>query len=120
MSDNDATPAEEHPAFRALFEYASIKPDATLDHPWGDTVFKVGGKIFVYLGRTACTVKPLPEELDMLLGRADVSLSKYIGRYGWITMSIKDDETLELAKSLIDDTYDQIAPKTKRKRETDQ
>jgi hypothetical protein len=35
-------------------------------------------------------------------------------------MSIKDDETLELAKSLIDDTYDQIAPKTKRKRETDQ
>jgi predicted DNA-binding protein (MmcQ/YjbR family) len=79
-----------------------------LDHPWGDTVFKVRGKIFVFLGRDACTVKPFPEELDLLLGRPDVVRSKYIGRYGWITMTINDDETLELAKSLIDDTYAQV------------
>jgi YjbR len=68
MSENASNSDEEHPVFRALVEYASLKPDATLDHPWGDTVFKVGGKIFVYLGRNACTVKPLPEELDLLLG----------------------------------------------------
>ena len=55
----------------------------------------------------------------MLLGRPDVSPSKYIGRYGWITMRIEDDKTLELAKSLIDDTYDQVATKTKRKRDVD-
>ena len=117
MTEEDCPPAEEHPVFRELFEYSAAKPDAKLDHPWGDTVFKVGGKIFVYLGRNAVTVKPYPEELDMLLGRPDVSLSAYIGRYGWITLRIEDDDTLELAKSLIDDTYEQIAAKTKRKRE---
>jgi predicted DNA-binding protein (MmcQ/YjbR family) len=117
MTDNDScAPQDEHPVFRALFEHARAKPDAVLDHPWGDTVLKVRGKIFVYLGRNACTVKPLPEELDMLLGRPDVSLSRYIGRFGWITLTIEDNETLELAKSLIDDTYDQIASKRGRER----
>lgn len=116
MTTNDSQAQKEHPVFRALFEHASSKPDAVLDHPWGDTVFKVRKKIFVFLGRSACTVKPYPEELDLLLGRDDVVLSKYIGRYGWITLTIGDDETLELAKSLIDDTYYQIATKRQRER----
>jgi predicted DNA-binding protein (MmcQ/YjbR family) len=107
---------DDHPVFRALFEHASAKPGAVLDHPWGDTVFKVGGKIFVYLGGNAVTVKPFPEELDLLLGRPGVVRSKYIGRYGWVTMQIEDDEGLELAKSLIDDTYGQIAAKTRTRR----
>jgi hypothetical protein len=52
MTDESPQPPhEEHPVFRALFEHASAKPDAVLDHPWGDTVFKVRGKIFVFLGR---------------------------------------------------------------------
>jgi predicted DNA-binding protein (MmcQ/YjbR family) len=117
MSEEYCPPAEEHPVFRELFEYSAAKPDAKLDHPWGDTVFKVGGKIFVYLGRNAVGVKPYPEELELLLGRPDVSPSPYIGRFGWITLRIEDDDTLALAKSLIDDTYEQIAAKTKRKRE---
>jgi predicted DNA-binding protein (MmcQ/YjbR family) len=61
-------------------------------------------------------VKPFPEELDLLLGRPDVVKSKYIGRYGWIALTIHDDETLELAKALIDDTYAQIANKRQRER----
>jgi hypothetical protein len=33
-----------NPYFRALWNHCSAKPDAVEDHPWGETVFKIGGK----------------------------------------------------------------------------
>ena len=33
-----------------LLEYALAKPDATLEHPWGENVAKVRGKVFVFFG----------------------------------------------------------------------
>jgi hypothetical protein len=33
-----------------LLKYALAKPDATLEHPWGENVAKVRGKVFVFFG----------------------------------------------------------------------
>jgi hypothetical protein len=33
-----------------LLKYALARPGATLAHPWGENVAKVGGKVFVFFG----------------------------------------------------------------------
>src|SRR2546430_17121547 len=37
-------------AWKALKKYAAEKPGAWEDHPWGETVYKVAKKVFVFLG----------------------------------------------------------------------
>ncbi|HEX6747351.1 MAG TPA: MmcQ/YjbR family DNA-binding protein [Longimicrobium sp.] len=99
--------------FRTLFEYCGAKPGAVVDHPWGEVVFKVKKKIFAYIGRpgesSGVTVKPAPEELDALLARPNVQLAHYIGRFGWVNVSIHDQASMKLALRLVDETYEQIA-----------
>jgi predicted DNA-binding protein (MmcQ/YjbR family) len=100
-----------HPYFRALWEHCRAKPGAEEDHPWGETVFKVGGKVFAFLGtpdQAGVTVKAPQDELDVLLGVSFIERAKYVGRYGWITVRIEDDEALSLALQLVDDSYDVI------------
>lgn len=104
---------------QALFERAREKPDAVEDHPWGDVVFKVRGKIFAFLGSPGSpgvTVKVDPDELDLLLALPFVRRASYIGRYGWVSVAVTNKETRDLALGLIDDSYDLIAAKTKRTR----
>ena len=79
-------------------------PGAWEDCPWeGDTVAKVGDKIFVFLGDEAVGVKSARSrvEADEWLQRYphDASVMAYIGRHGWNTLrvwgAIDTDELLE-------------------------
>jgi predicted DNA-binding protein (MmcQ/YjbR family) len=106
--------------FQRVWEHCAAKPGAVEDHPWGDTVFKVKGKIFAFLSDPASpdvgiTLKPDEEELDALLGLPFVRKAAYVGRFGWVSVSIEDEESLELALSLIDDSYDIVSKRTRRK-----
>jgi predicted DNA-binding protein (MmcQ/YjbR family) len=101
---------------QALYERARDKPGAVEDHPWGDVVFKIRGKIFAFVGSPespGVTVKVDPDELDALLSLPFVRRASYIGRYGWISVAVTNKETRDLALGLIDDSYDVIAAKTK-------
>ena len=89
---------------RALLRHCLAKPGAWPDEPWeGDTVAKVGEKIFAFLGQESVGVKcgRGRDEADEWLARypADASVMAYIGRYGWNTLRvdgvIPDDELLE-------------------------
>jgi predicted DNA-binding protein (MmcQ/YjbR family) len=105
-----------NPFFRALWEHCRAKPLAVEDHPWGDTVFKVGGQrgqIFAFLSDpeaddAGVTVKPSPEELGGLLRLPYVQRAGYIGRYGWVDVSVRDRRSLKLTLGLIDETYSRI------------
>lgn len=79
-------------------------PGAWEDSPWdGDTVAKVGDKIFAFLGRESVGVKSARSrsEADEWLFRYpdDASVMAYIGRHGWNTLrttgAIDEDELLE-------------------------
>jgi predicted DNA-binding protein (MmcQ/YjbR family) len=79
-------------------------PGAWEDSPWeGDTVAKVGDKIFVFLGSESIGVKSARsrQEADEWLHRYpdDATVMAYIGRHGWNTLriggGIAEDELLE-------------------------
>ena len=83
-------------------------PGAWEDSPWdGDTVAKVGDKIFVFLGAESIGVKSARSrtEADEWLHRFpdDATVMAYIGRHGWNTLrttgAIDEDELLEAIES---------------------
>ncbi len=115
------TEADRARYHRTLRERCESQPDSFEDHPWGDTVFKIRGKgkIFAFLAseeRAGVTVKAPPDEVDALLELPFVKRSAYIGRYGWVSVSVEDEEALRLALELIDDSYELIGAKSGRKR----
>lgn len=108
----------EHPYFEMLKSHCAAKPDAVEEHPWGETVYKVRGKIFAFLGsgsRAAITVKAVPEDLDGLLALPFIERAPYVGRYGWVRVHLRDGEALDFARDLIDASYDLIASKSRKR-----
>jgi predicted DNA-binding protein (MmcQ/YjbR family) len=91
-------------------------PEAYEDHPWGDfPVFKVpDNKVFGFLGiepqEVRLTVKLTAEERDVALLLPFVSVARYVGRYGWITAHVTDEETLAAALEWLRESYWLKAP----------
>jgi predicted DNA-binding protein (MmcQ/YjbR family) len=102
-----------------LQAYCLAKPGAWPDEPWeGDTVAKVGSKIFAFLGGgeevwVGLKCGATREEADQWLDRypEDAAVSAYIGRSGWNRLraggAIPDDELLEA----VDDSYERVVAK---------
>ncbi len=103
--------------FARVKEHCLSKPGAYEDHPWGDTVFKVQpkGKIFCTAGTQSpvISVKSTLERQAALIQDPNIEVAAYVGRYGWVTVHIPDDEMLMLALDLIDRSYEMIAPKVR-------
>ena len=90
-------------------------PETYEDSPWGHPVFKVGdnkmfastsdGQASVFL-----TVKLTPEEREIALHMPYVRVARYVGRYGWVTAEVTDDESLENALEWLRESYWLKAP----------
>ncbi|MEM7286535.1 MAG: MmcQ/YjbR family DNA-binding protein [Actinomycetota bacterium] len=87
-------------------------PEATEELTWDDINFRVRKKIFCFPAPTGMTVKADPEELDALLGDQRFEPAKYVGRFGWVTMTVDGDQDLDELTELVLTSYLQIAPKT--------
>ena len=87
-------------------------PGAWEDHPWGDTVVKVGKKIFVFLGAEGFAVK-LPESKEEALALPGAEPSGYgLGKAGWVNIPVTgDDLPVDLFSDWLDESYRTIAPK---------
>jgi predicted DNA-binding protein (MmcQ/YjbR family) len=90
-------------------------PQTYEDEPWGHPVFKVGeNRMFagmsvdgevVYL-----TVKLTPEEREIAELLPYVRRARYVGRYGWVTAEIADDDALDAALEWVCESYWLRAP----------
>jgi predicted DNA-binding protein (MmcQ/YjbR family) len=107
----------------ALLKYALAKSDATIDHPWGENVTKVRGKVFVFFGMA----EPAADApyADYVMG---VKLTKALlyakslpyveamgyglGKSGWVSIK-KPKGTLPIAmfEEWIDESYTNVAAK---------
>jgi predicted DNA-binding protein (MmcQ/YjbR family) len=105
-------------ANRRLLAAALAYPGAHEDHPWGETVVKVKGKVFVFLGHAqekgfGCSLK-LPFSCGAALLLPFASPTGYgLGKSGWISASFAPGEDVPdgLLLEWLDESYRAVAPK---------
>jgi predicted DNA-binding protein (MmcQ/YjbR family) len=90
-------------------------PETYEDAPWGFPVFKVGAnKLFALMslgeGGVELTLKLTAEEREVTQLLPFVRRASYVGRYGWITATISDEETLALGLEWLRESYWLKAP----------
>jgi predicted DNA-binding protein (MmcQ/YjbR family) len=106
-------------AFRALKKHASAKEGAWEDHPWGETVYKVGKKVFVFLGKgdglgLSCKLCDSGEAAITMFSFAEPT-GYGLGKSGWVSARFEknEDVPVDLLKQWIDESYAAVAPKRK-------
>ncbi len=110
-------PAALRTAKKTLMKAARAYPGAVLDHPWGEDVVKVNGKIFVFLGlpsdRLTVTVK-LPDSRGLALELPFTEPTGYgLGKSGWITAQFEAATAppVPMLLAWIEESYRAVAPK---------
>ena len=98
-----------------LRAFALSLPEASEDHPWGEDVVKVRGKIFVFLGSAESrrmTVK-LDESHAHALSVEGAELTGYgLGKSGWVTVPLRaKDVNIALLRDWVEESYRIVAPK---------
>lgn len=96
-------------------EFALSLPGAVEDHPWGEDVAKVSGKVFVFLGPPASrrmTVK-LVESHGHALSIDGAERTGYgLGASGWVTVPLRArGVTLAVLHDWVEESYRIVAPK---------
>lgn len=100
-----------------LRRYCLAKPEAWEDAPWGHPVFKIGNKLFAGMsgeGTLTCSVKASPQDREGLLALPFITVAAYVGRYGWVTVTVETAEALDLLLKLIDTSYDLVSRRRKK------
>jgi len=105
-----------HPLTAPLRDFAFGLPEAWEDHPWEESVAKVGKKIFVFFGMPqsdalSFTVK-LPRSNDEALSMPWSAVPGYgLERGHWVTLTPPPDAPLELLTAWVEESYRTVAPK---------
>jgi len=90
-------------------------PETYEDEPWGHPVFKVAeNSMFASMSVgedcVRLTVKLTAEEREIAHLLPYVSTARYVGRYGWVTAEVADEESLEAALEWLRESYWLKAP----------
>jgi predicted DNA-binding protein (MmcQ/YjbR family) len=95
-------------------------PESYEDSPWGHPVFKVAdNRMFAAMseveGAVRLTVKLTAEEREIAMLLPYVEKAKYVGRYGWVTAVVRDEESLDAALEWLRESYWLRAPAEHRR-----
>jgi predicted DNA-binding protein (MmcQ/YjbR family) len=111
-------------AWRALKKFAASRPGAWEDHPWGETVYKIGKKVFVFLGHAdygyglSCKLPDSGEAAITMFSWAEPT-GYGLGKAGWVSARFEksEDVPVDLLEQWIDESYAAVAPKRAAPRE---
>ena len=107
-------------AFKKLKAKAKSYPGAWEDHPWGETVYKVGKKVFVFMGvdredgSFGMSLKlPQSSEAAITMFSWAEPTGYGLGKSGWVSAHFekKDDVPVALLEQWIEESYKAVAPK---------
>jgi predicted DNA-binding protein (MmcQ/YjbR family) len=114
------------PLAEAVRAFAFGLPDAWEDHPWGESVAKVGKKVFVFFGTDADGAPPdaivhlsvkLPESHEEALALPFAEPTGYgLDRGSWVTIHAPPDWPAEMLTDWIAESYRAVAPKRRKSR----
>jgi predicted DNA-binding protein (MmcQ/YjbR family) len=107
-----STPRNPSPHFRHLQRFCLGLPDVSEEYPWGDIVWKVRGRMFAACGpERPLRVTFKPDPVTALAIRPDpaVATASYVGRFGWLTVTVTDARTRALALALVRESYDVVS-----------
>jgi predicted DNA-binding protein (MmcQ/YjbR family) len=82
-------------------------PETVETMPWGEgeSAFKVRGRSYAFVrhgaGRAGVTAKPEPDARDAFLALPGVGPAAYVGRFGWLSLEVKDEASLGRALVLV-------------------
>ena len=90
-------------------------PEAYEDDPWGHPVFKVAeNRMFASMSVEddclSLTVKLTAEEREIAYLMPFVHRARYVGRYGWVTAEVTDEDSLDCALEWLRESYWLKAP----------
>ena len=96
-------------------ELALSFPEAYEDEPWGHPVFKVAeNRMFASMSVekdcVSLTVKLTAEEREIAYLMPFVHRARYVGRYGWVTAEVTDEDSLDCALEWLRESYWLKAP----------
>jgi predicted DNA-binding protein (MmcQ/YjbR family) len=100
----------------SIRELALSLPETYEDSPWGHPVFKVAdNRMFAGMSESGdvlqVTLKLTAEEREIATLLAYVRPARYVGRYGWVTADVTDDESLACAREWLLESYWLKAPR---------
>ena len=98
-----------------LRELALSFPEAYEDEPWGHPAFKVAdNRLFALMvvgdAAVELTLKLTQEEREIAFLLPYVRRASHVGRYGWITATVTDEESLAAALEWLRESYWLKAP----------
>ncbi len=105
-----------------LRAFALTFPEATEEFPWGESAFKVKGKVFVFMYAHAAGLNvslKLPQSNATALDKSFAEPTGYgLGKRGWVTCKFEGSERVptDVLKPWILESWRAIAPKTLVKR----
>lgn len=106
-----------HPAEAALRAHAASYPETKEDFPWGESAFKVKGKVFLFMRAHSeglgLSVK-LPISNERALANSFAEPTGYgLGKSGWVSASFGPTERVPIdqIKAWIDESFRAVAPK---------
>jgi predicted DNA-binding protein (MmcQ/YjbR family) len=109
--------AATHPAEAPLRAFALSFPEVREDFPWGESAFKVKGKVFLFMRAheegLGLSVK-LPVTNERALANSFAEPTGYgLGKSGWVSARFGPDERVpvELIRAWIDESFRAVAPK---------
>jgi predicted DNA-binding protein (MmcQ/YjbR family) len=111
-------PADRPSTLRdAVMAHAFGLPEAWEDHPWGESVAKVGKKVFVFFGvletddALRFTAKLRDSHEEAMAFEWVVPAGYGLDRGGWVSAAAPDDTPIEMITGWIDESYRLVAPK---------
>ncbi len=109
-----------HPTLVKLRELVATLPETEERETWNHPTFRVRNKIVTGFGATSdgrftMSVKQTPVAQSALIQQPGITVAKYVGQHGWVTLDV-GVVAWPMIRELVIESYRLVAPKTLVKR----